>query len=170
MANTTVEFWEARRPGYAANAWHSLHTYARSIQSLTGRLKAPSLKGEDWNVEGVVGETWLPKVIGTRTMSIGMVVLGADDEGNVPADSVQMFNTNLKVLMDLLFSWDEQVTFRRRWKEGGGVTVLYGTGQYAGGLDPQMTGRTRGVLVADFKMTDPYWYTDEAMTLGARLW
>lgn len=150
MAITTSEYWEVNST--------PLNTYAYNIATLTGRLGIPSLRGENWIVDGRDGEVFVPKVVSGRTISLGLWILGCDADGAFPLDPTVQFNESYAQIMNLFWSPTAELNLTRRLEFSSGMVTLTGKGQVTGGITPEMTGRTRATMVIDLYMADPYWY------------
>jgi len=62
-----------------------LNTLAKNIDSLTGRLRAPSLRTSNLTLPGMNGELWVPnKKYSANIITLPMWVQGCDDDGNIP--------------------------------------------------------------------------------------
>ncbi len=161
MTVTTSEWWEINNPSLNAT-YYVLNTYAFNIATLTGRLGIPPLRGENFQIDGKDGEFFVPKKVAPRTVSLGMWVVGSDENGDVDPDKVALFNENYIFLARLFHSPAQELNLRRRLTRliGGTPTVVtyHGKGQVTGGIAPEMTGRTRAVMVVDILMSDPWWY------------
>lgn len=150
MTVTTGEWWEVNGT--------PLNTYATNIATLTGRLGVPQLRGSNWVVDGRDGEVFVPKVVAARTISLGMWILGCDEDGAFPLDPRVQFNENYAALMNLFWSPTTELALTRRLEFSSGMVTLTASGQVTGGITPEMTGRTRATLVFDILLSDPYWY------------
>lgn len=150
----TAEFWTV--DGY------SLQTYAYNIATWGGsRQSPPPLRGEDLLIPHRVGRAWVPKVADSKTMTMGMWVIGATDAGTVPTDGTgrRVFEKNWRLLKRLLWTPNRQIELTKRFYDDADALV-YATAlaQYAGGLEPEMTGRTRAAFTVDLKLADPFFY------------
>lgn len=70
MANNTETYWDADG--------ESLHTYARSIETLGG-MGPPQLRGEDITIPLRSGRTWVPKKYDANTITLAMWLRGLKD-------------------------------------------------------------------------------------------
>src|SRR5262245_27937097 len=93
---TTDEYWEV--DGI------DLHTLAFNIESLNGRLRVPTLRGQDIVIPYAVGEMFVPKVTGSRILTLRMWIQGADADGNIPSNRQAQFEENWRTLHRLLFT------------------------------------------------------------------
>lgn len=174
MTNTTEVYWDVDGV--------SLQTYAFNIQTLGGdRMAPPSLRGDDLIVPYMPGSIWMPKVPESRILTLGMWVIGAEEDGSMPTEeSARLkFDQNWRKLRKLLWTPRRQFTLTKRFwvleeelTEGGmnvddlprsgNYRLLTATarGTYAGGLIPSMTGPARAIFTVDIKLADPYFYSE----------
>lgn len=173
MSNTTQTFWDINGI--------SLQTYAFNITTLgDDRMAPPSTRGDDITVPYVPGTKFIPKVANNRVITLGMWVIGADENGNIRNDenSRRTFDRNWRKLRNLLWNPRKQFTLTKRfWIEtaelvAAGVNVsglptdgswsLYSAsakGSFAGGLSPDMGGPSRAAFTVDILLSDPYFYS-----------
>ncbi len=79
-----------------------LNTYAKNIESLTGRLRVPGLRTDNIVVPARHGTLRTTrKFYDEGQIILPMWVKGCDDDGNIPTTARQMFYTNLDVLSKL---------------------------------------------------------------------
>lgn len=147
MVNTTDEYW-------AANGV-SLQTYAQNITTFTGRLAPPKFRGEDIVIPYAEGERFIPKVAGSRIITLQMWVrqYGTD-----------AFDDNWRALRNLLWNPKAQLTLQKRFRVAGVVRTASAYAQFNDGLEPSMIGRNGAKFSVDLKLTDPYFYDDAAST------
>jgi len=157
MANNTDEYWEIDGV--------SLHQYGWSVSTLSGtRLSVPPLRGADRQFAFVAGEEFRPKVPGPKVITLNMWLTGSDPATGIPAeDQRRAWNDNWQRLRTLMWTPTRQFTLTRRLllsDEDGDPYVQTTTtlGQYLGGLEPGMTGRTRATFSVDVKLTHPFFY------------
>lgn len=175
MTNTTETYW--------AVDGVSLQTFAFNITTLGGdRMAPPSVRGDDLRVPYMPGTLWVPRVPDSRTITLGMWVIGANEDGTIPQDETlrRTFDRNWRKLRSLLWTPRKQFTLTKRFwlptdeLEAGGVDTsglqkdgdwaLYtasARGTYAGGLNPLMNGAARANFTVDILLSDPYFYSDE---------
>lgn len=173
MVNTTETYWSVDGV--------SLQTYAMNIKTLGGdRLAPPPLRGDDITVPYAAGTVWVPKVVDARTITLGMWILGAEDDGTAPlgSDARRKFDANWRALVKLLWKPRQQFTLTKRFwvpsaelVAGGmslsGLPTIAGwtlieaqaKASFAGGLSPTMTGPTRADFTVDLLLSDPYFYS-----------
>lgn len=155
MVNSTTEYWSVNGV--------SIQTLAFNVETWGGSLQAPpALRGSDTTIPFVPGQRLQRRMPTARTLQFSMWVQGSDADGKVPASGTQRtnFEKNWKMLRDLFWNQGEPVTLTRRWKEFGSSTVqtASATAIFAGGLSPDMTGRTRAVFSVDMLLPDPFFY------------
>lgn len=172
MTNTTQAFWEVDG--------ESLQTFAFNIVTLGGDREAPpALRGDDIGVPYVPGTQYTPRVPDSRTITLGMWVVGANEDGTIPQDENlrRTYDRNWKHLRRLLWRPRKQFTLTKRFwvetaeLEAAGVSTvalpkdglwsLYtasAKASYAGGLNPQMTGPARANFTVDLLLSDPFFY------------
>lgn len=176
MTDTTQTFWDVNGI--------SLQTYAFNIETLGGDREAPpSVRGSNLKVPFRPGEVWVPKVEESRTITLGMWVIGAELDGTVPTtrDQFLTFQRNWRELRQLLWGNPRQQSTltKRFWVpaqdlEDAGVDttgmtayydhVLYSAEakvEWAGGLVPRMTGGTRAAFTVDLRLADPFFVGPE---------
>lgn len=151
MTNSTETYWEV--DGI------SLQTMAFDIESMGSRLTPPPLRGDDYTIPYAPGDVWMPKQVGARILPLDMWVIGVNEDGTAPTGvAAHTFDDNFRKLRQLLWTPNRQFVLTKRFYVGGVLKTASALGQYAGGLDPAMTGRTRGSFSVDIKLADPYFY------------
>ncbi len=175
MSNTTETYWSVDG--------ESLQTYAFNITTLGGdRLAPPPVRGDDLRVPYMPGTVWVPRVPDARTITLGMWVIGANEDGTIPQDENlrRTFDRNWRKLRQLLWTPRKQFTLTKRFwlldadlvaagvdtsamtKEGDWTLYTASAkGTYASGLTPTMNGPARAVFTVDILLSDPYFYGDE---------
>lgn len=143
MVNNTETYWEADG--------ESLHTYAHSIESLTGLMQPPSLRGNDGQVAYLPGDIWEEKVPESRILPLGMWVIGS---------TMAEFQSNWNDLVRLLWTPGRQFDLTKRFYDGGLLRVATAKAEYSGGMSPSMIGQKGARCVVDVKLADPYFYDD----------
>ncbi len=156
MTNSTETYWDVDG--------QSLQTFAFNIQTLGGdRLAPPPYRGQDLAIPSTPGRRWMPKVVDSRVITLGMWVIGADEAGNVPADTTarRQFDENWRKLRNLLWTYDREVTLTKRFWVDGVLVTAAAKAQFAGGLLPSMGGPARAAFTVDLRLADPYFYGTE---------
>ena len=154
--NITETYWSVGE--------ESLHTFARSIQSLNGLMAPPEFRGEDVMIPYLPGEVWVPKVPGARYLSLGITLLGIDidDVGGTPTQ--EKFQSNWNDLVRLLWRPGEQFALTKRFYDNGELRTATALVEFAGGMEPTMMGRNGAKAVVKLKLADPYFYDDTLVT------
>lgn len=174
MTNTTETYWDVDGV--------SLQTYAMNIQTIGGdRMAPPEVRGDDLTVPFRPGDVWVPKVPASRTITLGMWIQGAEEDGSVPEEDSarQKFHENWRQLRSLLFRPRRQLLLTKRFwvleddLDAAGVDFsgltregnyrLYeasANASYAGGLVPLMQGVSHASFTVDLKLSDPYFYSE----------
>jgi len=174
MTNSTETYWDVDGV--------SLQTFAFNITTLGGdRLAPPPVRGEDIRVPYMPGTVFVERVPDQRIITLGMWVIGANEDGSIPTDekSRRTFDRNWRMLRRLLWTPRRQFTLTKRFwlldadLVAGGVDTSAMTkdgdwtlfeasakGTYAGGLTPTMNGAARAVFTVDILLSDPFFYSD----------
>lgn len=175
MTNSTETYWDVDGV--------SLQTFASNITTLGGDREAPPpVRGGSVRIPYMPGSLWVPGVEDERTISLGMWVVGTNEDGSIPTneDMRRTYDRNWRMLRRLLYRPRRQFTLTKRfWVEtqelvDAGVNVaslttmgswaLYtasARASYAGGLNPDRSGQARGVFTVDLRLNDPYFYSEE---------
>lgn len=155
MSNSTDTFWDVDGV--------SLQTLAWNIVTLGGdRLAPPTLRGSNLIIPSAPGSRWMPKVVDSRTITLGMWVIGANEDGTAPTGgTAQKFDANFRKLRQLLWTPNREITLTKRFYVDGVLKTAVAKAQYAGGLAPTMNGRGRAVFTVDLFLSDPYFYGPE---------
>ncbi len=171
MANSTVEWWDVDGT--------SLHQYGWSVTTIGGsRYDLPARRGDNIQLAYTPGARWRPKPADQRTISLAMFLTGMDPAtGAATGDEVLRWNDSWDQLRRLFWRVDgRQFDLTRRQ-----LLTLYGTrdlltttgrGEFAGGLQPAMTGRPRAEFTVDILLAGTYFYGQQISTelnLGASI-
>lgn len=153
MPNNTPVYWEADGV--------SLHTYARSITTLSG-IGLPKFRGEDIVVPLKAGEVWVPKTLGANTITLQMFVRGiAEDGADIDGGATQaQYQSNWNDLIRALWKPGKLVTLRKRFYDGGILRQASALVEYAGGLEPTMIGKNAAKCMVDLKVHGGLFYHD----------
>lgn len=157
MSNTTDCFWSVDGV--------SLQTMAFNIVTLgEGREAPPPMRGEDTLVPYNVGKKRGPRIPDSKVLTLGMWVIGATENGNMPDPGTtlrQQYNTNWRKLRNLLWNQGEVIQLTKRFEDDSG-NIISATAEatYAGGLEPQMGGPYRAAFTVDLLLHDPFFYSD----------
>lgn len=154
MVNNTETYWSAKG--------ESLHTFARSIESLGPGLRAPGMRGDDVTIPSRPGKVWMEKTPDSRTLPLGMWVLGLEEEGPGATDTSQsQFHTNWNNLVRLLWTPGEQFELTKRFYDGSTlIRSATALAEYSSGLEPTMIGKKAARTVVELSLADPYFYDD----------
>lgn len=174
MTDTTETYWDADG--------QSLQTFAFNIVTLGGDRMAPiPVRGDDITVPYMPGTVWTPKVPNQRVISLGMWVIGANEDGTIPddEDGRRTFDKNWRMLRRLLWRYRTQFTLTKRFwvptedleAAGVDITELPQNGSwslisasakasYHSGMEPMMSGPSRAAFVVNLLLSDPYFYGD----------
>lgn len=159
MTTSTLEYWDVDGV--------SLQTHAFDIETVGGdRLAPPSLRGTNVLVPNATGRRWMPKQVDSRTITLGMWVIGTEEDGFAPTDKTlkAQWDENFRKLRTLLWQPGRQFVLTKRFYVDGVLKTASALGQYAGGLNPNMNGRARGVFTVDISLADPYFYSAAVTT------
>lgn len=160
-----------------------LQTMAWNITTLGGdRMAPPAVRGSDIQVPYMPGSLWVEKVPDARVITLGMWVIGANEDGSIPTDETlrRTFDRNWRKLRNLLWTPRRQFTLSKRFwlldedlvaagidtslMQKDGDWTLYeaeAKGTFTGGLTPTMNGPARAVFTVDILLSDPYFYSAE---------
>lgn len=156
--NTTETYWSIDGV--------SLQTYAFNISTWGGDAQSvPNLRGDDLTIPYAAGDVWLDKVPDARTISFGMWVIGANEDGTLPVEgsSRELFEKNWRMLKKLMWTPNRQVNLTKRFRDWNTGEIVEATAkaQFAGGLQPTMNGTQRAQFTVQFKLADPFFYGEE---------
>lgn len=155
MANNTDTYWEADG--------QSLHTFARSIETMGG-MSPPPLRGENIVVPLSPGARHLQKVIDQNTITLAMWVRGVPQDAGQGASrpTKAQFQSNWNDLLRLLWRTDRQVKLTKRFYDRGSVNPIAASAlvEYAGQLAPTMIGRNAAKCAVDLRIAEGLFYAD----------
>ena len=155
MPNNTETYWEANG--------ESLHTYARSITTLSG-LGPPPTRGSNVIVPLHPGRKRVDKVFDENVLTLAMWLRGvAQDAGaGVSSVSKMQYQKNWNDLIRLLYNSGEEFPLRKRFYDGATSSVIAATAmaEYSSGLEPTMMGRSGAKCSVDLRLADPRFYAD----------
>lgn len=155
MVNNTDTYWEADG--------QSLHTFAHSIESLSG-IGLPQFRGQNDMVPLSPGTQYVPKTFDENTITLGMWargVLPSAGQGASAATKAQ-FQKNYHNIIRMFVKQGRQVALRKRFYDGVGSSPIAATAlvEYAGGLAPTMIGNKAARFTVDLRLADPFFYAD----------
>lgn len=151
--NTTDEFWDIDGV--------SLNTLAWNIETLGGgRLRVPSVRGENIEIDGRPGSIWVPKVSGPQLITLGMWVKDSNADGTIPAHGSQRraYNENWEALVALLFRPWELLSLTKRWYTQGILRSAIGLAEYVSGLEPAMIDPSSAKFTVDLNIPETYFF------------
>ncbi len=164
MVNTLDTYWSI--------GGVSLNTLAAGIEDLTGLEVVPDSRGNNTVVPFRFGEYDEDRVVGGRTITLGMWVRGTDDDGvyHGPASQwTSQFQYNLRTLMDLLYNEGESYELTKRFMvpsgDSGGepweVKSATASVKFVGGLQPTFDSYRNAHFTCDLRIAKAYFYDDE---------
>lgn len=158
MPNNTLTYWSVGA--------ESLHTYARSIESLGPSLAVPLFRGDDIVIPGRNGRVWTPKDVDSRVLSLGMWVRGGADDQSTGTTS-QLFHTNWSNLVRLLWTPNEQFQLTKRFYDGDStLRSATALAEFSSGLSPTMIGKNAAKFTVDLELADAFFFDDAIQTFN----
>lgn len=108
----------------------------------------------------------MPKEIDQNVLTLGMWVIGAQEDGTPPTDrdARMKFNDNWRKLRTLLFTPDRQFVLTKRFYVNGVLKTASAKAEYSSGLVPQMNGEARAVFTVDITVADGLFYGPDVIT------
>lgn len=151
MPNNTETYWDING--------QSLHTFARSIETLGG-IGIPNYRGDDYVIPYRPGEVWVPKELGSNVITLAMWLRGIPQDANADsAANKAQYQSNWNDLIRLLIPRPGyQLQLTRRFYDGGVLRTAMALAEYAGGLSPKMIGNNANKCSIDLKLADPNFY------------
>lgn len=149
MVNNTETYWEADG--------QSLHTYARSIETIGG-ISLPNFRGEDITIPGQPGQTWVAKQPDSRILPLAIWLRGTADGVGGYITTKSAYQSAYNDLVRLLWTPGRQFDLTKRFYDGGVLKTATAKAEFAGGLAPTMHGNSLGKCTVDLKLADPYFY------------
>lgn len=144
-----------------------LQTFAYNISSWGGsRQSPPPFRGDDVLIPHRPGKRWLPKQVDSRTITLGMWVVGAAQDGTIPTNTTmrRMFERNWRMLRKLLWTPDREIALTKIFYDDDDlIRTATAQAQFAGGLEPSMNGRTRASFTVDLTLADPFFYSSRTL-------
>jgi hypothetical protein len=145
---------------------------AWNISTMGGsRFGLPVLRGQNVAVPYRAGQSWAPKYLDARTVTLTMWADGqgfGGSGGSYPSgsDPRLAFNSNIQQLRALFLTRGStgslQGKLQRNWyfMQGGVGTLVTATAmaEIAGSMDLTMNGRTNAAFSVDLLLADPYFY------------
>lgn len=150
MANTTTETLSVN--GVVLN------TYAKNIESLTGRLRTPARRTSNVSVPGRHGAVRNPnRLFAENILTLPMWVIGCDDDGNIPAGSTQRreFFKRIDELTALFLGSTGVLDIRHTLPDG---SVRQCFGDVLDAIDfTSETSNPLGKFGVSLTLADPFW-------------
>lgn len=162
MPNNTSTYWSANG--------ESLHTFAKSIETLGPSLRVPNLRGEDIVVPNRPGDVYVPKMISSNVITLQMWVRGLTEGSKRDGKLTKMdFDTNWNNLVRLLWASGRRFNLTKRFYDRSEDTIIAATAsaEFSGGFEPTMHGRLAGKFQVDLKIADGLFFaaTTESIPL-----
>lgn len=157
MPNNTLTYWEADG--------QSLHTYAKSITTLSG-MGPPQFRGADHTVPLKPGQTWVPKTFDANTITLAMVLRGiAEHATNIDGTPTKaQYQSNWNDLIRMLWKPGQLVSLRKRFYDGGILRQASALVEYKGGLQPTMIGDKASRCTVDLNVLSGVFFDDNLTT------
>ena len=140
----------------------------RFIEELGPLYATSPLRGENLVIPGRAGEVVVPKVIGARTMPLGMVITAADPATGIeaadPAVSSKQARENYRTLLRLL-NPGGTVTLKRTIGYPAGDESHTCLAEFLSAVDPtyDLGSDDFARAVIDFRLLDGVWYKETAV-------
>lgn len=157
MTNNTPEWWDIDGV--------SLHQYGWSITTIGGaRYDLPPRRGDNIALAHSPGRRFIPKQPDSHTLSLAMFLTGMDPAtGNQTGNEILRWNDSWDFLRRLFWRVEGRqflLTRRQLLTINGNPSILVtaGYGEFANGMAPTMTGRTRAEFTVDIVMANPYFF------------
>lgn len=156
MANFTYN----TTPNYWAVQGVSLQTHAWNITTWGDKEGVPPTRGANVIIPFASGQSYVPKVPDSRTITLNMWVTGANADGSIPKGALRgQFETNFAALRSLCWAVRNQVQLSKMVTyPDGSLQRVVAMAEYAGGLAPSMHGTDSALFSVDFLLADPYFY------------
>lgn len=141
-------------------AWNgtALETVARKYGVLDGAVNAPALRGENDTVPRRDGAVFSRKMVDPWVLPIGMVVLGANEDGSIPADSWKAFQNNWRTLKALVWSPRTAGTLTRTLSLPSGDVVSTATAEVLPSSLATSRVGIHGRVAVEFLILSGYFY------------
>ncbi len=149
MPNNTQTYWSVGS--------ESLHTFAKSIETLGPALKVPKLRGDDLVIPNRPGEVYMTKRIGSNVITLQMWVRGLAEGSAREGQLTKVdFDTNWNNLVRLLWNSGRRFNLTKRFYDRSLDEIIAATAraEFSSGLEPTMRGRLAGRFQVDLKIAD----------------
>jgi hypothetical protein len=107
------------------------------------------------------GQTYVPKVPDSRTITLNMWVSGANPDGSIPRNPTALatFQANYAALQALFWNIRGQMQLSQVMTYPDGTThTVIALAEYAGGMQPSMQGQAAAAFSVDLLLADPFFY------------
>lgn len=160
MVNNTETFWTAKG--------ESLHTFARSIETLSG-LQPPPVRGANEVIPLLPGTRYVEPIVDENTLTLGMWLRGVPQDAGqgVTRATKKQYQQNYNDLIRLLWNAGRQFPLTKRFYDTGSENPIAATAmaQYVGGLAPTMIKNSASRCTVDLKIAGAYFYADVLETI-----
>lgn len=153
MTITTATYWDL--DGIPLN------TYAYNISSIgDGRTNVPTNRGGDLVIPYRRGEKYLPKIVSSRVITLGIWIGGMDEDGNPPASGniEAQWQENFDYLRNAFCSTTSQKVLTKRFYRDGSIVAASALVEFTRGFEPQMQTAWLGRTTVTLHLADPYFY------------
>jgi hypothetical protein len=135
-----------------------LLSLAADVQRIDSAL-APPLRGSDRQYAFRPGAEFRPRTTDSRTITLGLWLLGQDGAGSTPADYEANYAGAERQLVRLLRpDAGREFEISRTWTDDLGTHTATGRGVAPGGPERKRAGRFSGRVTVDIFMADPFFY------------
>lgn len=160
MPNNTETYWSV--------GGESLHTYARSIETLGPALRVPKFRGTNLVVLNRPGDIHVPKVMDSNTITLQMWVRGIAEGSTLGGSPNRVdFDSNWNNLVRLLWNSGRRFNLTKRFYDKASNTLITATAvaEFVGGFEPTMVGANAGKFQVDLKISDALFFADTVQTV-----
>lgn len=155
MPNLTSTYWDV--------AGTSLHTYAQSIETLSG-LGPPAMRGENIVIPLRPGAMYIQKTADQQLLTLAMWLRGvaSSADGGTTAATREQYMRNWNDLVRLLWRDGSLFPLTKRFYDGANPSIISATAQveYRGGLKPTFIGRNAAKCTVDLNIPDAFFFSD----------
>jgi len=135
-----------------------LLTLATDVQRIDNNL-APPLRGDDRQYAFRPGMEFRPRVVDSRSITLGLWLIGQDGPGTTVAEYMANYAGAERKLRRLLRpDAGGQFAITRTWTDDLGTHTATGHGIAPGGMERQRAGKHAGRVTVDIGMADPFFY------------
>jgi hypothetical protein len=131
---------------------------ATDVQRIDPNL-APPLRGEDRQYAFRPGRAFRPRVTDSRTITLGLWLIGQDGPGTTAADYMNNYAEAERTLIRLLRpDYGVEFEITRTWTDDLGTHTATGHGVAAEAPQRARAGKHAGRVTVDIAMADPFFY------------